>query len=106
MPDSRPHSPRVRSLLAWGCTIGVATGASPPGQGRSGPGGRYPGARRTALPPRAGRVGGPAAPPPWCTPFPALGDPARLRLLLCIRAARPTSVPDLAVAASLSDTTT
>jgi ArsR family transcriptional regulator, lead/cadmium/zinc/bismuth-responsive transcriptional repressor len=34
-----------------------------------------------------------------------LSDPTRLRLLLCIRAAGPISVTDLAVAASLNDAT-
>ena len=34
-----------------------------------------------------------------------LGDPTRLRLLLCIKAAGPISVSDLAVAAELNDVT-
>lgn len=37
--------------------------------------------------------------------FAILGDPTRLSLLLCIQAAGPISVSDLAVAADLNDTT-
>jgi DNA-binding transcriptional ArsR family regulator len=41
----------------------------------------------------------------WARRFAVLSDPTRLRLLLCIRAAGPISVSDLAVAASLNDAT-
>ena len=41
----------------------------------------------------------------WSQRFALLGDPTRLRLLLCIKAAGPISVSDLAVAADLNDDT-
>jgi ArsR family transcriptional regulator, lead/cadmium/zinc/bismuth-responsive transcriptional repressor len=41
----------------------------------------------------------------WAQRFAVLGDPTRLRLLLCIKAAGPISVSDLAVAADLNDDT-
>jgi ArsR family transcriptional regulator, lead/cadmium/zinc/bismuth-responsive transcriptional repressor len=40
---------------------------------------------------------------PWAQRFAVLSDPTRLRLLLCIKAAGPISVSDLAVAANLND---
>ncbi len=39
----------------------------------------------------------------WAQRFSLVGDPTRLRLLLCIEAAGPVSVSDLAVATGLSD---
>jgi ArsR family transcriptional regulator, lead/cadmium/zinc/bismuth-responsive transcriptional repressor len=50
-------------------------------------------------------LGDPASAQTWAQRFAVLGDPTRLRLLLCIRAAGPISVTDLAVAASLHDAT-
>ena len=41
----------------------------------------------------------------WAERFALLGDPTRLRLLLCIRAAGPISVSDLAVAVDLNSDT-
>jgi DNA-binding transcriptional ArsR family regulator len=41
----------------------------------------------------------------WAQRFAVLGDPTRLRLLLCIKTAGPISVSDLAVAADLNDDT-
>lgn len=41
----------------------------------------------------------------WAQRFAVLGDQTRLRLLLCIQAAGPISVSDLAVATNLKDTT-
>jgi DNA-binding transcriptional ArsR family regulator len=41
----------------------------------------------------------------WAQRFAVLGDPSRLRLLLCIKTAGPISVSDLAVAADLHDDT-
>jgi len=52
-----------------------------------------------------GGLGDPEAAAIWARRFAVLGDPTRLRLLLCIRAAGPISVSDLAVAADLSDDT-
>jgi DNA-binding transcriptional ArsR family regulator len=40
----------------------------------------------------------------WAERFALLADPGRLRLLLCIHAAGPIAVSDLAVAADMSDT--
>jgi Predicted transcriptional regulators len=40
----------------------------------------------------------------WAARFAALSDPARLTLLLCIHAAGPICVSDLAVAADMNDT--
>lgn len=42
----------------------------------------------------------------WSTRFAVLGDLTRLKVLLCIKAAGPISVSDLAVAADLNDDTT
>jgi DNA-binding transcriptional ArsR family regulator len=50
-------------------------------------------------------LGDPANTHTWAQRFEVLSDPTRLRLLLCIRAAGPISVTDLAVAASLNDAT-
>jgi ArsR family transcriptional regulator, lead/cadmium/zinc/bismuth-responsive transcriptional repressor len=50
-------------------------------------------------------LGDPANAQTWAERFAVLGDPTRMRLLLCIRAAGPISVSDLAVAASLHDAT-
>jgi ArsR family transcriptional regulator, lead/cadmium/zinc/bismuth-responsive transcriptional repressor len=50
-------------------------------------------------------LGDPVNAQTWAQRFAVLGDPTRLRLLLCIRAAGPISVTDLAVAASLNDAT-
>jgi DNA-binding transcriptional ArsR family regulator len=47
----------------------------------------------------------PAVVASWAERFAVLGDPTRLSLLLCIRAAGPISVSDLAVATGISDTT-
>ena len=41
----------------------------------------------------------------WARRFSLLADPGRLSLLVCIRAAGPISVTDLAVAAGMNDTT-
>ncbi len=41
----------------------------------------------------------------WAERFALLGDPTRLRVLLCIRAAGPISVSDLAVAVDLNSDT-
>jgi DNA-binding transcriptional ArsR family regulator len=41
----------------------------------------------------------------WAERFSLLGDPTRLRLLLCIRAAGPISVSDLAAAVDLNSDT-
>jgi DNA-binding transcriptional ArsR family regulator len=49
-------------------------------------------------------IGDPANAQTWAQRFAVLGDPTRLRLLLCIKAAGPISVSDLAVAADLNDT--
>ena len=48
-------------------------------------------------------IGDPANAQIWAQRFAVLGDPTRLRLLLCIKAAGPISVSDLAVAADLND---
>jgi DNA-binding transcriptional ArsR family regulator len=50
-------------------------------------------------------LGDPASALTWAQRFAVLSDPTRLRLLLCIRAAGPISVSDLAAAASLNDAT-
>ncbi len=50
-------------------------------------------------------LGDPAGATAWARRFALLGDPTRLRILLCIKAAGPISVSDLAVAAGLSDVT-
>ncbi len=50
-------------------------------------------------------LGDPAAGRTWAQRFAVLGDPTRLRLLLCIKAAGPISVSDLAVAADVNDDT-
>ena len=42
----------------------------------------------------------------WSTRFALLADPTRLKVLLCIKAAGPISVSDLAVATDLNDDTT
>jgi DNA-binding transcriptional ArsR family regulator len=42
----------------------------------------------------------------WSNRFGVLADPTRLKVLLCIKAAGPISVSDLAVAADLNDDTT
>jgi ArsR family transcriptional regulator, lead/cadmium/zinc/bismuth-responsive transcriptional repressor len=41
----------------------------------------------------------------WARRFSLLADPGRLSLLVCIRAAGPISVTDLAVASGMNDTT-
>lgn len=41
----------------------------------------------------------------WARRFALLGDPTRLRLLVCIQAAGPISVSDLAVAVDLNEDT-
>ncbi|MBV9661724.1 MAG: helix-turn-helix transcriptional regulator [Acidimicrobiales bacterium] len=41
----------------------------------------------------------------WSSRFSMLADPTRLKVLLCIKAAGPISVSDLAVAADLNDDT-
>jgi DNA-binding transcriptional ArsR family regulator len=50
-------------------------------------------------------LGDPATAATWAQRFALLGDPTRLRILLCIKAAGPISVSDLAVAADLHDVT-
>jgi len=50
-------------------------------------------------------LGDPADAATWAQRFALLGDPTRLRLLLCIKAAGPISVSDLAVAADVNDVT-
>ena len=50
-------------------------------------------------------LGDPAAVAAWARRFSLLADPGRLSLLVCIRAAGPISVTDLAVAAGMNDTT-
>lgn len=50
-------------------------------------------------------LGDPARAQAWAQRFAVLSDPTRLRLLLCIRAAGPISVSDLAVAAGIHDAT-
>jgi ArsR family transcriptional regulator, lead/cadmium/zinc/bismuth-responsive transcriptional repressor len=42
----------------------------------------------------------------WSSRFALLADPTRLKVLLCIKAAGPISVSDLAAAADLNDDTT
>jgi ArsR family transcriptional regulator, lead/cadmium/zinc/bismuth-responsive transcriptional repressor len=50
-------------------------------------------------------LGSPAAVQAGARDFAVLGDPTRLALLICIRAAGPISVSDLAAATGLNDTT-
>lgn len=50
-------------------------------------------------------LGDPGAVASWARRFSLLADPGRLSLLVCIRAAGPISVTDLAVAAGMNDTT-
>jgi DNA-binding transcriptional ArsR family regulator len=50
-------------------------------------------------------LGDPEAVPSWARRFSLLADPGRLSLLVCIRAAGPISVTDLAVACGMNDTT-
>ena len=47
-------------------------------------------------------IADPVAVPIWSERFTLLGDPTRLRVLLCIRAAGPISVSDLAAAVDLN----
>ena len=49
-------------------------------------------------------LGDPAAVASWAQRFSLLADPGRLTLLICIRAAGPIAVTDLAVAAGMNDT--
>jgi DNA-binding transcriptional ArsR family regulator len=49
-------------------------------------------------------LGDPAAVASWAQVFSLLADPGRLTLLICIRAAGPIAVTDLAVAAGMNDT--
>src|SRR5262249_2973900 len=49
--------------------------------------------------------GDPEAVVSWARRFSLLADPGRLSLLVCIRAAGPISVTDLAVASGMNDTT-
>src|SRR5262249_60084272 len=50
-------------------------------------------------------LGDPEAVASWAQQFSLLADPGRLSLLVCIRAAGPISVTDLAVASGMNDTT-
>jgi ArsR family transcriptional regulator, lead/cadmium/zinc/bismuth-responsive transcriptional repressor len=50
-------------------------------------------------------LGDPGAVASWAQRFSLLADPGRLSLLVCIRAAGPISVTDLAVAVGMNDTT-
>ena len=50
-------------------------------------------------------LGDPGAVASWAQRFSLLADPGRLSLLVCIRAAGPISVTDLAVASGMNDTT-
>ncbi len=50
-------------------------------------------------------LGNPRVVAAWAQRFSLLADPGRLSLLVCIRAAGPISVTDLAVAAGMNDTT-
>lgn len=50
-------------------------------------------------------LGDPEAVVSWAQRFSLLADPGRLSLLVCIRAAGPISVTDLAVASGMNDTT-
>ena len=50
-------------------------------------------------------LGDPEVVASWAQRFSLLADPGRLSLLVCIRAAGPISVTDLAVAAGMNDTT-
>jgi ArsR family transcriptional regulator, lead/cadmium/zinc/bismuth-responsive transcriptional repressor len=50
-------------------------------------------------------LGDPEAVASWARRFSLLADPGRLSLLVCIRAAGPISVTDLAVASGMNDTT-
>lgn len=49
-------------------------------------------------------LGDPEAVASWAQRFSLLADPGRLSLLVCIRAAGPISVTDLAVASGMNDT--
>jgi len=49
-------------------------------------------------------LGDPEAVASWARRFSLLADPGRLSLLVCIRAAGPISVTDLAVASGMNDT--
>ena len=50
-------------------------------------------------------LGDPESVRTWARRFAVLGDPTRLRLLVCIQAAGPISVSDLAVAVDLNEDT-
>ena len=50
-------------------------------------------------------LGDPEAVASWAQRFSLLADPGRLSLLVCIKAAGPISVTDLAVASGMNDTT-
>jgi DNA-binding transcriptional ArsR family regulator len=50
-------------------------------------------------------LGDPEAVTSWAQRFSLLADPGRLSLLVCIKAAGPISVTDLAVASGMNDTT-
>jgi DNA-binding transcriptional ArsR family regulator len=50
-------------------------------------------------------LGDPAVVATWAQRFSLLADPGRLTLLICIRAAGPIAVTDLALAAGMNDTT-
>ena len=50
-------------------------------------------------------LGDPEAVASWARRFSLLADPGRLSLLVCIKAAGPISVTDLAVASGMNDTT-
>lgn len=52
-----------------------------------------------------GSLGDPESLRTWARRFAVLGDPTRLRLLVCINAAGPISVSDLAVAVDLKEDT-
>jgi DNA-binding transcriptional ArsR family regulator len=52
-----------------------------------------------------GSLDDPATLRSWARRFAVVGDPTRLRLLVCIHAAGPISVSDLAVAADLNEDT-
>src|SRR5690349_18725371 len=49
-------------------------------------------------------LGDPAAVASWAQVFSLLADPGRLTLLICVRAAGPIAVTDLALAAGMNDT--
>jgi DNA-binding transcriptional ArsR family regulator len=52
-----------------------------------------------------GALGDPEVVASWAQRFSLLADPGRLSLLVCIRAAGPISVTDLALATGMNDTT-